>query len=59
VVGQGQVEFIEALEEKRRALGVIMAQYAPGEFTFPEVSVQRTLIYRLVIEQMTGKQSRV
>ena len=59
VLGHGRIEFIEELEEKRLALGVIMAQYAEGEFTFPEASVQRTSIYRLVIEQLSGKQSRV
>jgi uncharacterized protein len=59
VLGHGRIEFIEGLEQKRRALEVIMSQYAAGEFTFPETFVGRTLIYRLVIEEMSGKQSRV
>lgn len=59
VLGHGRIEFIEGLEKKRNALDLIMDQYADGEFAFPEASVRRTAIYRLVIEQLTGKQSRV
>ncbi len=59
VMGQGRIEFIEAPEEKRQALDAIMAQYATGEFSYPDAAIDKTCVYRLVIEQMTGKQSGV
>jgi len=59
VLGFGRIEFIDDLEEKRRALDLIMGQYAQGDFTYPEAAVRKTCIYKLMIEQMTGKQSKV
>jgi len=59
VIGHGRIKFIERLEEKRRGLDAIMAQYAPGEFTYPDATVNATCVYKLQIVAMTGKQSRV
>lgn len=59
VLGHGKVSVIEAMDEKRAALDQIMAQYAEGEFTYPDVMVQRTLIFKLEIETMTGKAGNV
>ena len=59
VVGYGRVEFLAAQEEKREALKVLMAQYADREFEFPENAIAGTTVFRLVIEEMTGKESRV
>lgn len=59
VVGQGRVEFIEDLESKRTALKLLMTQYGEGEFDFPQQALEGTTVFRLVIEEMTGKQSRV
>jgi hypothetical protein len=58
VVGHGKVEFIEDLESKRSALKLLMAQYGEGDFDFPEQAIEGTTVFRLVIEAMTGKQSR-
>jgi nitroimidazol reductase NimA-like FMN-containing flavoprotein (pyridoxamine 5'-phosphate oxidase superfamily) len=57
VVGQGRVEFIEDLESKRTALKLLMAQYGEGDFDFPRKAIEGTTIFRLVIKEMTGKQS--
>jgi len=59
VVGHGRVEFIEVLEEKRKALEILMAQYSEREFNFPESAIAETTVFRLVIDEMTGKESRV
>ncbi len=59
VTGHGRVEFIEDLEQKRTALNLLMAQYGDGDFDFPEKALENTTVFRLVIDQMTGKQSRV
>ena len=58
VIGYGQIEFISGSEEKRRALDLIMAQYTPGEFTYPDAMMQKTTSYKLIIEQLTGKGTR-
>ncbi len=59
VVGHGRTEFIEDLESKRTALKLLMAQYGEGDFDFPQQAIEGTTVFRLVIEEMTGKQSRV
>ncbi|WP_020674619.1 pyridoxamine 5'-phosphate oxidase family protein [Geopsychrobacter electrodiphilus] len=59
VVGQGRVEFIEESESKRTALKLLMAQYGEGAFDFPLKAIEETTVFRLVIKEMTGKQSRV
>lgn len=55
VMGHGKVSFVEAMDEKRVALDRIMAQYADGEFTYTDAMVERTMIFKLEIETMTGK----
>ena len=57
VIGFGRISFIEDPAEKRRAFAVLMRQYSPGTFAFPDAAVARTRILRLDIEQMTGKQT--
>ena len=57
VIGFGKAAFIEGLEEKRHALGIIMAQYSEKEFEFPEKMVNATAVIKVEIERMTGKQS--
>ena len=55
VVGWGVVRFLRDPEEKRCALGIIMAQYAPGVFSFPEAAVAATAVFAVDIEKMTAK----
>jgi len=56
-VGYGMVRFLEEREEKRRALGLIMAQYATGAFEFPDSSLARTALFAVDIEELTAKSS--
>lgn len=58
VLGRGRVEFIEDLDSKRSALKLLMAQYGEGEFDFPAAELAKTAVFRLVIEEMTGKRSQ-
>lgn len=58
VVGRGRVEFVEDLEQKRTALELLMAQYSDNEFDFPTPAIAGITIFKLIIEQMVGKQSR-
>lgn len=55
VVGWGKARMVEDPGEKRRALGVIMAQYAPGVFEFPDDAVAATAVFIVEIEELTGK----
>ncbi|MFH2133424.1 MAG: pyridoxamine 5'-phosphate oxidase family protein [bacterium] len=57
VIGSGPVIMIESLLEKREALNIIMAQYSERDFDLPEKKISGIAVYKLVIEQMTGKQS--
>jgi len=57
VVGFGKAVFIEDTDEKRKALGIIMANYSSKLYRFPENMLKATSVIRVEIEGMTGKQS--
>jgi len=59
VVGYGKVSLVGTVAEKCEAFDIIMAQYAEGEFTYTEAMIQRTLVFKLEIESMTGKAGNV
>jgi nitroimidazol reductase NimA-like FMN-containing flavoprotein (pyridoxamine 5'-phosphate oxidase superfamily) len=56
VIGFGKAVLIEDSAEKRKALGIIMAQYADQHFQFPDNKVKTTAVIKVQIESMTGKQ---
>ena len=57
VIGFGKAFFIENPDEKRRALGIIMAQYSDRQYQFPDNMLQATAVIKVAIEGMTGKHS--
>jgi uncharacterized protein len=57
IIGYGQVEFVNGTEDKRRALEIIMRQYSQEQFEFPTPEIEKITIFKIVIEQMSGKQS--
>ena len=57
VVGFGKACVVEAVEEKKQALEIITAQYAKGSHSFTEPKLKATMVIKLTIETMTGKQS--
>jgi nitroimidazol reductase NimA-like FMN-containing flavoprotein (pyridoxamine 5'-phosphate oxidase superfamily) len=57
VIGYGRASFIEDPEDKRKALDVIMAQYADGAFEYSEKMFEKALLIKVEIESMTGKKS--
>jgi hypothetical protein len=57
VIGYGTASFIEDPEEKRKALDVIMAQYADGDFEYSEKLFEEALVIKVDISSMTGKKS--
>ena len=59
VVGYGKISLLESPEEKQQGLDLFMAHYSDEKFSYPDKMVQATAVYKLVISQMTVKQSRV
>ncbi|NQU66052.1 MAG: pyridoxamine 5'-phosphate oxidase family protein [SAR324 cluster bacterium] len=57
VCGFGKVSMIETPQEKKRAVERIMAQYSEQAFELTDKAVSGIAVYKLEIEQMTGKQS--
>jgi nitroimidazol reductase NimA-like FMN-containing flavoprotein (pyridoxamine 5'-phosphate oxidase superfamily) len=57
VVGVGTARVLFTAEEKKQGLGAIMEHYAVGEFSFPEARLAETMVVRIDIESITGKQS--
>lgn len=57
VVGWGRPRLLLQPEEKRRALGVIMAQYVSGAFSFPDGALQSTAVFAVDIEEISAKRN--
>jgi hypothetical protein len=57
VIGYGTAGFIEEPDEKRRALDIIMAQYADGAFEYSDKALDKTWVIKVDISHMTGKKS--
>ena len=55
VIGFGRAELIDDIEQKRRALNIIMQNYFEGLFRYPEESIENIVIIKVEIESMTGK----
>lgn len=57
VIGFGKASFLKDLDEKRKALNIIMSQYSDQPFQFPENALNGTAVIKIEIASMTGKQS--
>ena len=57
VIGFGKAQLLEDIEEKRKALNIIMSQYSDGTFEFNDAMLKKTFVIKIEIESMTGKQS--
>jgi nitroimidazol reductase NimA-like FMN-containing flavoprotein (pyridoxamine 5'-phosphate oxidase superfamily) len=57
VIGYGTAELIEDPDQKREALGIIMAQYAEGGFEFSQKAFDQALVIKVDISSMSGKKS--
>ena len=59
VVGWGIAEEIIEADEKRHALKRMMAQYHREDFSFSEGPLPRTRVFRIRVQQRTGKSRTV
>jgi uncharacterized protein len=57
VIGSGKAQLLEDSKEKIQALNAIMSQYSGKAFEYPDEMLGKTLVIKVVIEEMTGKQS--
>lgn len=57
VVGFGNASVVEAVDEKRQALEIITTQYAKGSHSFTELKLKTTMVIKVTIETLTGRQS--
>jgi len=57
VIGFGRASFIDNDESKKKAFDVIMDHYSEGSHNYTEKKVKNTVIIKIDIEEMTGKQS--
>ena len=57
VIGFGKAVFVEDLDERRKALTIIMGQYSDRIFEFPEHTLKVTAVIKVEIDSITGKSS--
>ncbi|MBT8490798.1 MAG: pyridoxamine 5'-phosphate oxidase family protein [Deltaproteobacteria bacterium] len=57
VICYGTASFVDGDREKREALDVIMAHYSTGSFEYIDKKLADTIIIKIEIESITGKQS--
>ena len=57
VIGFGKAVFIKDVEQKRKALDIIMQQFSEGTSEYPEEAVKKTMVVKVEIESMTGKKT--
>ncbi|WP_299976186.1 pyridoxamine 5'-phosphate oxidase family protein [Desulfobacula sp.] len=57
VIGSGKAQLLEDSNEKKKALNIIMSQYSDRTFEYPDDTLEKTLVIKVVIDEMTGKQS--
>jgi nitroimidazol reductase NimA-like FMN-containing flavoprotein (pyridoxamine 5'-phosphate oxidase superfamily) len=57
VIGFGKAVLLEDLDEKRKALNIIMSQYSDRTFQFNDATLKGTVVIKVEIESMTGRRS--
>ena len=57
VMGRGQIQFVED-EDKFAALKIIMKQYHSEDFEFGTKVIPVTTVFKMVVEEMTGKRRK-
>jgi nitroimidazol reductase NimA-like FMN-containing flavoprotein (pyridoxamine 5'-phosphate oxidase superfamily) len=59
VIGFGKAVLLENVNEKRKALNIIMRQYSDRTFRFDDAALKKAAVIKVEIESMTGKQSKL
>jgi len=59
VIGFGKASFLEDIEEKQKAVGIIVRQYSDKTLQLPDATLRKTIVIKVPIDSMTGKRSSV
>ena len=60
VIGTGKASILDDIEEKREALDIIMKHYSnKNTFKYPDEILEKTAVIKLVIDEITGKSSKI
>lgn len=57
IIGTGKVEFIEKMEDKIKALKIIILQYTDRQMKIPEAQATAIIVFQVTIDNMTFKQN--
>ncbi|WP_457551227.1 pyridoxamine 5'-phosphate oxidase family protein [Desulfobacula sp.] len=57
VIGSGRAQFLEDSKEKKAALNIIMSHYSERVFEYPDAMLEKIIVIKVAIHEMTGKQS--
>jgi len=57
VIACGRVERVDGAEARQRALDLIMAHYAPGQFDYAEAALAKIVVLQVKTTSMTGKKA--
>jgi len=57
VIGFGTASFVEDIEEKKKALHVLLGHYSDKSYEFSELSLNEVAIIKIRVESMTGKKA--
>jgi hypothetical protein len=56
VIGSGKAQLLEDIKEKKIALDIIMSHYSERAFEYPHDMLEKTMVIKVAIDEMTGKQ---
>lgn len=57
VIGFGKAAFVDGIEAKRDAIDILMSHYSDKKFDYPFETLGKTVVFKVEIESVTGKQS--
>ena len=57
VIGFGKAVLLEDVEEKQKAVDIIVRQYSDKKLPLPEATLRKTVVIKVPIDSMTGKHS--
>jgi nitroimidazol reductase NimA-like FMN-containing flavoprotein (pyridoxamine 5'-phosphate oxidase superfamily) len=57
VIGFGKAYIVEDIDEKKQALNAITEHYSGNIYEYSEAAINKTLVIKVEIESLTGKES--
>jgi hypothetical protein len=57
VIVFGKIEFIDGFEQKIEIMNIIMEKYTGKKFAYNAPAINEVAVYKVVIEEMTGRES--